>query len=87
MSRFTVTVRNRSRTDTNSTIGYDTPLRTYFLHAFAHRETDVMELELGTATQRFDSLEMLLEFARWHGYEVRGLSQGIVIQLMQSHAT
>jgi hypothetical protein len=86
MSRYTVTVRKGSRTDTDATIGYDKPLKTYFLHAFPHPETDAMELEVGTVTQRVDSLEMLLECARWNGYEVSGLTSEIILDLMRSHA-
>ena len=38
MSRHPVTVRSADATDTDATIGYDPPMRTYFLQAFEEFE-------------------------------------------------
>lgn len=38
MSRYTVTVKTDGETDENAVIGYDPPLRTFFLQAFPMRK-------------------------------------------------
>lgn len=86
MSRHTVTVTKGTETDSEATIGYDLPLQTYFLQAFHHPETDVPEVQLGTATQRLASLEQMQELARWNGYEIRGLSHETIVQLTKEAA-
>lgn len=52
MSRYTITVTGtvtgKVRSDPDAVIGYDPPLRTYFLQAFPHEETDEPALWLGT---------------------------------------
>ena len=40
MSRYTITVTGQGRSDPEAIIGYDRPLRTYFLQAFHHEVTD-----------------------------------------------
>ena len=40
MSRYTITVSGHGRSDPEAIIGYDPPLRTFFLQAFPHEVTD-----------------------------------------------
>lgn len=40
LSRYTVQITNGTTTDDEGTIGYDRPLRTFFLQAFPDPETD-----------------------------------------------
>lgn len=48
MSRYTITVSGHGRSDPEAIIGYDPPLRTFFLQAFFHEVTDDPALWLGT---------------------------------------
>lgn len=61
MSRYTITVTGtvtgQGRSDPDAVIGYDPPLRTYFLQAFPHEETDEPGLWLGTHDRAFETLE------------------------------
>ena len=59
MSRYTITVTGQGRSDPDAIIGYDPPLRTYFLQAFPHEETDDPALWLGTHDRAFETLEDL----------------------------
>ncbi|MDG4890035.1 MULTISPECIES: hypothetical protein [unclassified Mesorhizobium] len=73
MSRYTITVTGtvtgQSRSDPDAVIGYDPPLRTYFLQAFLHEETDEPGLWFGTHDRAFDTLEDLRRAAISHGYD------------------
>ncbi|MCY1667380.1 hypothetical protein [Rhizobium sp. SL86] len=40
MSRHTVTVKTDTEADEDAVIGYDPPLRTFFVQAFPNEETD-----------------------------------------------
>ncbi|XNO40702.1 hypothetical protein ACL2DZ_00020 (plasmid) [Sinorhizobium meliloti] len=74
MSRYTVEVKSATTADPESTIGYDRPLRTFFLQAFPDQETDECALWLGTFLEEYPSLESIIECARAQGYEVHGLA-------------
>ncbi|ANT54939.1 hypothetical protein [Mesorhizobium amorphae] len=74
MSRYTITitgtVTGKVRSDPDAVIGYDPPLRTYFLQAFPHEETDEPGLWLGTHDRAFETLEDLRRAAISHGYDL-----------------
>ncbi|WP_437412953.1 hypothetical protein [Sinorhizobium meliloti] len=74
MSRYTVQITNGTTTDDEGTIGYDRPLRTFFLQAFPDPETDECALWLGAFLEEYSTLESIIEAARTRGYEVRGLA-------------
>ncbi|ESY89335.1 hypothetical protein [Mesorhizobium sp. LNHC229A00] len=61
MSRYTITVTGtvtgRGRSDPEAIIGYDPPIRTYFLQAFPHEVTDEPALWLGTHDHAFEALD------------------------------
>ncbi|ESY85135.1 hypothetical protein [Mesorhizobium sp. LNHC229A00] len=78
MSRYTITVTGtvtgHGRSDPDAVIGYDPPLRTYFVQAFPHQETDEPGLWLGTQDRAFETLEDLHRAAISHGYDFIPLS-------------
>lgn len=83
MSRYTVQVTNGTETDPEATIGYDPPLRTFFLQAFPDPETDECALWLGTCLEEFPTLESIIEMARSEGYEIQGLSREIIMGMLK----
>ena len=90
MGRHSCEVRSESATDTQAVIGFDPPLRTFFLHAFVNEETDEPELWLGTLLEEYPSLESIVEAARQSGYEVSGLQHEAILSMTkeagQQHA-
>ncbi|CUX72163.1 MULTISPECIES: hypothetical protein [Agrobacterium] len=87
MSRHTVTVKSSSKTDENAVIGYDPPLRSFFLTAFPDEETDESALWLGGFLEEYPSLEILIETARAKGYEVSGLSHETIVAMTKEAGT
>ncbi|WP_199915348.1 hypothetical protein [Aminobacter sp. MSH1] len=57
MSRYIITVTSEDRADPDATIGYDPPLRTFFLQAFPDETGDDLELWLGTSDRKFESID------------------------------
>ena len=87
MSRYTVTVKTDEETDENAVIGYDPPLRTFFLQAFPDEETDEYALWFGTLLEQYPSLESIIESARRFGYEIEGLSQNAIVAMTKEAGT
>ncbi|WP_114217172.1 hypothetical protein [Ochrobactrum sp. 3-3] len=83
MSRYTVQITNGIKTDEQGTIGYDPPLRTFFLQAFPHPETDDHALWLGAYLEEFPTLESLIVAARAEGYEVHGLTREMMLAMIK----
>lgn len=81
MSRYTITVTSEDRSDPEAVIGYDPPLRTFFLQAFPHEVTDDPSLWLGTFDQEFRSLAALHAAALAEGYDYMPLPEHIAAQL------
>ncbi|PZV38860.1 hypothetical protein [Mesorhizobium kowhaii] len=90
MSRYTITVTGtvtgQGRSDPDAVIGYDPPLRTYFLQAFPHEETDEPALWLGTRDRAFETLEDLRHAAISHGYDFMPLSPKLAAKLVDDEA-
>ncbi|GGB09078.1 hypothetical protein GCM10011491_41290 [Brucella endophytica] len=82
MSRHIVTVTQGERKDDNGVIGYDPPLRTFFLNAFVDKETDEPELWLGWRRDEFPTLESIILAARSNGYELSALSQDTILSML-----
>ena len=61
MSRHTVMVKTKTEADEDAVIGYDPPLRTFFLQAFPDEETDEYALWIGTILKQHPRLESILE--------------------------
>ena len=90
MSRYTITVTGavagQVRSDPDAVIGYDPPLRTYFLQAFTHEETDEPALWLGTRDHAFEALEDLRHAAISHGCDFMPLSPKLAAKLVDDKA-
>ncbi|HEV2501759.1 MAG TPA: hypothetical protein VGV39_01705 [Mesorhizobium sp.] len=83
MSRYTITVTGKGRTDTDAIIGYDPPLRTLFLQAFPHEVTDDPALWLGTYDREFDTLATLHAAALAEGYDFTPLPDDVAAKLAE----
>lgn len=83
MSRYPVQVTNGNDTDPEATIGFDPPLRTFFLQAFPDPETDECALWLGTCLEEFPTLESIIGSARNEGYEIHGLSHEVIMGMLK----
>lgn len=90
MSRYTITVTGtvtgKVRSDPDAVIGYDPPLRTYFLQAFPHEETDEPALWLGTRDHAFERLEDLHHAALARGYDFMPLPPELASKLEDDKA-
>lgn len=69
MSRYSTTVTSAGRSDPNAVIGYDPPLRTFFLHAFPDESGDDLALWLGTSDRE--------SFAGLHKAEARNAHRAV----------
>lgn len=54
MSRYTITVTRDSRSDPDVVIGFDLPLRTFFLEAFPDESGDDLAQWLGTSDREYE---------------------------------
>ena len=59
MSRYTITFTSNDRSDPDAVIGYDPPLRTFFLQAFPDETGDGLALWLGTSDRDYETLDAL----------------------------
>ncbi|MER9683969.1 hypothetical protein NKJ50_32105 [Mesorhizobium sp. M0115] len=88
MSRYTITVTGtvtgKVRSDPDAVIGYDPPLRTYFLQAFPHEVTDESALWLGTRDHASEALEDLRHAAI--SYDFMPLSPKLTAKLVDDKA-
>lgn len=83
MSRYTVEVKSATDADPDATIGYDRPLRTFFLQAFPDPLTDECALWLGAFLEEYTTLESIVEAGRTQGYEVRGLTREMMLAMIK----
>ena len=86
MSRYTITVTGQGRSDPEAIIGYDPPLRTFFVQAFPHEVTDDPALWLGTYDHEFEALDQLHRAALAEGYDFMPLPAGVAEQLTADKA-
>lgn len=69
--RHKITVVHKDETDRDAIIGFDPPLRTFFLQAFMG---GFKEIWLGTLLEEFISLEAITTEARAQGYLIADMS-------------
>ncbi|MCQ1855466.1 hypothetical protein [Neorhizobium galegae] len=88
MSRNTTTVTKIAsrHADPDATIGYDRPLQTFFLQAFATSDGEDLELWLGTEFQEFETLAALRAAAVRQGFDFVPLASGILHRLLDDHS-
>lgn len=83
MSRYAVTLLKGERMDDEAIIGFDPPLRTFFLQGFeSDDDFGTPEIWLGRLLEEFPTLEGIIEAARRQGYEVRDLDHADMIALL-----
>ncbi|OHV80312.1 hypothetical protein [Ensifer sp. LCM 4579] len=87
MSRHPITVTKGEKSDPDAVIGYDPPLRTFFLQAFLDQETDACELWLGAFLEEYPTLESIVTAARAEGYELSGLERDTILSLIKEAST
>jgi len=87
MSRDTITVTSHDgRLDADAVIGYDPPLRTFFLQAFPDAAGDDLALWLGTADREYETLDSLQTAARGRGFAFMPLPDDIAAELANDRA-
>ncbi len=77
MSRYTITVTSDGLTDPDAVIGYDPPLRTFFLQAFPDESGDDLGLWLGTTDREYETLDALHAASLARGYEFMPLPDDV----------
>lgn len=81
MSRYTITVTSDDNADPEATIGYDPPLRTFFLQAFPDESGDDFALWLGTSDREFETIDALQTAALSRGYSFMPLPEDVALLL------
>jgi hypothetical protein len=81
MSRYAITVTSNGRSDPDAIIGYDPPLRTFFLQAFPDESGDDLALWLGTSDREYETLDALHAAVRSRGFDVMPLPDDIIARL------
>lgn len=83
MSRHTITITatGNRRADPDAVIGYDPPLRTFFLQAFPDESGDALALWLGTTDREYGTLDALHAAALARGYDFMPLPGDVVARL------
>ena len=85
MSRYVITLSHGENSDEEAAIGFDPPLRTFFLQGFMEEEGEGLPLPiwLGTVLEEYTTLESIAEEARAQGYEIKGLPRQHVIEMLE----
>ncbi|MET2831262.1 hypothetical protein [Mesorhizobium shangrilense] len=86
MSRYTITVTGKGRSDPDAIIGYDPPLRTLFLQAFPHEVTDDPALWLGTRDREYETVDALRAAALARGFDFMPLPAALAAKLIEDKA-
>lgn len=81
MSRYTITVTADHHADPDAVIGYDPPLRTFFLQAFPDETGDDLALWLGTADREYETLDALHAAALAKGFDFMPLPDDVTAGL------
>ena len=86
MSRYTITVTSNGRYDPDAVIGYDPPLRTFFLQAFPDETGDDLALWLGTSDLEYETIDALHAAARSRGFDFMPLPARVALLLAEDFA-
>nr|WP_295468839.1 hypothetical protein [Mesorhizobium sp.] len=86
MSRYTITVTRQDRSDPDAVIGFDSPLRTFFLQAFPDESGDDLALWLGTSDREYETVDALHAAALAKGYGLMPLPEDVATQLADDRA-
>ena len=83
---LTITVTSEDHTDPDATIGYDPPLRSFFLQAFPDESGDNLSLWLGTSDREFETIDALHMAAFSRGYSFMPLPEDVALLLADDFA-
>ena len=86
MSRYTITATSDGRAAPAAIIGYDPPLRTYFLQAFPDESGDDLALWLGTRDREYETVDALHAAARSRGFDFMPLPEEVASLLAEDFA-
>lgn len=86
MSRYDITVNHAGNSDSDAVIGYDPPLKTFFLQAFPDKSGDDLALWIGTEHNEFPTLETLRSAAEARGYTFLPLPAEVHAKLLAEMA-
>lgn len=86
MSRYTITVTSEGRSDPGAVIGYDPPLRSFFLQAFPDESGDDLALWLGTSDREYETLDALHAAALAKGFDFMPLPDDVFMALAEDQA-
>lgn len=86
MSRYTITVTGKGRSDPEAVIGYDPPLQTYFLQAFPDESGDDLAVWLGTSDREYETVDALHAAALSRGFDFMPLPEDVAEQLADDFA-
>jgi len=86
MSRYTITVTSNGRSDPGAVIGYDPPLRSFFLQAFPDEGGDDLALWLGTSDREYETIDALHAAARSRGFDFVPLHEDVALLLAEDFA-
>ncbi|MGV2140048.1 hypothetical protein ACQZ45_18890 [Agrobacterium sp. 16-2014-1-2a] len=78
--RHKIKVRHGGKIDTDAIVGFDPPLRTFFLHAFIGSAREVW---LGTMLEEFTSLQAIIQEARRQGCEIAPIGQKLIVEMVE----
>lgn len=70
------TVTDGAATDDEAIIGYDPPLRTFFLQAFMGKRNEIWH---GALLEELTTLQQLTEDTREQGYEISNYPDGCIV--------
>jgi hypothetical protein len=86
MGRYTITVTRHDRSDPDAVIGFDPPLRTFFLQAFPDESGDDLALWLGTRDREYETVDALHAAALAKGYGFMPLPEDVATRLADDRA-
>ncbi len=81
MSRYTITATSQGDSDPDAAIGYDPPLRTFFLQAFPDESGDDLALWLGTSDREYETVADLHAAALARGFDFMPLPDDAALLL------
>lgn len=84
MSRYPIQISSCEYTDEEGAIGYDRPLRTFFLQGFINEHEDDRrpEIWLGGVLEEFPTLDLLLGEARRRDYRIQKIDKSVMVSMM-----
>ena len=84
MSRFIIELHYDGQIDSSAAIGYDRPLRSFFLQGFINSEEDNSrpELWLGAFLEEYPTLEALSDEVKSRGYVFRNLTSSAIVTML-----